>query len=128
MLFAVKNVNNVTKKNWKDHDCRRKWSGSSKSMESEVKEKVFHVKNLVLDNDSKTITRAKSSFDSSLKKFSDFNHTKKNFTSKLYDLKKPKKYTLLGPKTIKHLTKCFAYVVKSNSDNAKLKKNLESVP
>lgn len=95
---------------------------------SEVKEKVFHVKNLVLDYDSKTITRAKSSFDSSLKKISDFNHTKKNFTSKLYDLKKPKKYTLLGPKTIKHLTKCFAYVVKSNSDNAKLKKNLESVP
>lgn len=35
---------------------------------------------------------------------------------------------MLGPKTIKHLTKCFAYVVKSNSDNAKLKKNLESIP
>lgn len=34
----------------------------------------------------------------------------------------------MDPKTIKHLTKCFDYVVKSNSDNAKLKKNLESIP
>lgn len=55
-----------------------------------MKEKGFHVKNLVMDNDSTTITRARSSFDSSLKKFSDFNHTKKKFTSKLYDLKKQK--------------------------------------
>lgn len=85
------------------------------------------MKNLLMDSDSTTITRTKSSFDSSLKTFSDFNHTKKNFTSKLYDLKKQKKYTLLCPKTIKHLTKCIAYVVKSYSDNAKLKKNLESI-
>lgn len=98
-------------KNGKDHDCRRNWSGSSKSLESDIaveilhkmKEKGFYVKNLVMDNDSTTITRANSSFDSFLKTFSDFNHTKKNFTSKLYDLKKQKKYTLLGPKTIKHV-------------------------
>lgn len=93
-----KNVNNVTKK-WERHDCRRNWSRTSNIM----KEKGFHEKNLVMNN-----------------------HTKKNFTSKLYDLKKQKKYTLLGPKTLKHLTKYFA--VKSDSDNAKLKKNLESIP
>lgn len=63
-------------KNGKDHDCRRNWSGSSKSMKSDMavemlhkmKENGFHVKNLVMDNDSTTITRARSSFDSSLKK------------------------------------------------------------
>lgn len=62
-----------------------------------MKEKGFHVKNLVMDNDSTTITKAKSSFDSSLKKISYFNHTKKNFSSKLYDLKKQKTHTLLDP-------------------------------
>lgn len=132
--IRCKKCQQCDQKNGKDHDCRRTWNGSPKSMESDMpvemlhkmKEKGFHVKNLVLDNDSTTITRAKFSFDSFLKKYSDFNHTKKNFTSKLYDLKKQKQYTLLGPKTIKHLTKCFAYVVKSNSDNAKLKKNIES--
>lgn len=139
LSYAVrckKKCKQCDQKNGKDHDCRRNWSGFSKSMESDMavemlhktKEKGFHVKNLLMDNDSTTITRARSSFDSSLKKFSDFNHTKTNFTSKLYDLKKQKEYTLLDPKTIKHLTKCFDYVVKSNSDNAKLKKNLESIP
>lgn len=48
-----------------------------------MKEKGFHGKNLVMDNATTTIPRAKSSFDSSLKKISDFNHTKKNFTSHL---------------------------------------------
>lgn len=33
-----------------------------------MKENGFHVKNLMMDNDSTTITRARSSFDSSLKK------------------------------------------------------------
>lgn len=76
MLFAVKKCKQCDQKNGKDHDCRRNWSGSSKSMESDMavemlhktKEKGFHVKNLVMDNDSTTITRARSSFDSSLKK------------------------------------------------------------
>lgn len=102
-------------KNGKDHDWRRNWSGSSKSIESDIavemlhkmKEQGFHVKNLVMDNDSTTITRAKSSFGSSLKKISDFNYTKKNFTSKLYDLKKAKEIHLVGPKDYKTFNKMF---------------------
>ena len=70
----------------------------------------------------------RSNFDQNIQKFSDFNHTKKNFTNKLYQMKKYKKYSLLGAKTIKHLTKLFAYVVKSNKDPVKLKKNFESIP
>ena len=88
----------------------------------------FHVKQLIMDNDSTTFAKAKASFDPNIKKISDFNHTKKNLISKLYDMKKQKKYPLLGPKTIQHLSKCFAYAVKSNSDTTTLQKNLECIP
>ena len=88
----------------------------------------FHVKQLIMDNDSTTFAKAKASFDPNIKKISDFNHTKKNLISKLYDIKKLKKYPLLGPKTIQHLSKCFAYAVKSNSDTTTLQKNLECIP
>lgn len=94
----------------------------------ELKAKDFHVKNIIMDNDATTIARAKATFDPSLQKFADFNHTKKNFTSKLYELKKAKRYQLLGPKTIKHLGKCFAYAVKSTNDAISLKNNLNSIP
>ena len=48
-----------------DHDCRKNWSKSSKAMESdmalemlqELKSKGFHVKKLVMDNDTTTISR-----------------------------------------------------------------------
>lgn len=53
-----------------------------------------------MDNDATTIPRAKATFDPFLQKFTDFNHNKKNFTSKLYELKKAKRYQLLGHKTI----------------------------
>lgn len=77
MLFTVKKCKQSDKKkNGKDHDCRRNWSGSSKSMESDMavemlhkmKEKGFYVKNLVMDSDSDstTITGAKSSFQRNL--------------------------------------------------------------
>ena len=81
-----------------------------------------------MDNDSTTIARAKSNFDPTIQKIGDFNHTKKNFTNKLYDLKKSKRYQILGPKTIKHLGKCFAYAVKSNHDASNLKRNFDSIP
>ncbi|XP_078329120.1 uncharacterized protein LOC111135496 isoform X1 [Crassostrea virginica] len=125
-----------TSKDPSSHDCRKNWTGSSKSMEPDMavnmlhnlKDKGFHVKNLVMDNDATTISKARSNFDQNIQKFSDFNHTKKNFTNKLYQMKKDKKYSLLGAKTIKHLTKLFAYVVKSNKDPVKLKNNLQSIP
>lgn len=109
-----------------DHDCRRNWDKSSKAMESdmaiemlhELKAKDFHVKSIIMDNDATTIARAKATFDPSLQKFADLNHTKKNFTSKLYELKKAKRYQLLGPKAIKHFGKCFAYAVKSTNNES----------
>ncbi|XP_021352505.1 uncharacterized protein LOC110449771 [Mizuhopecten yessoensis] len=120
-----------------EHDCRKNWSSSSKAMEADMAvtmlqdldKKGYHVDNIVMDNDTTTHAKAKTLFDPFLKECSDFNHTKKNFTSKLYELKKEKKYTLLGPKTIKHLSKCFAYAVKSNTDNPEsLKSGLKAIP
>nr|XP_022341895.1 uncharacterized protein LOC111135807 isoform X1 [Crassostrea virginica] len=119
-----------------NHDCRKNWQKSSKAMESDMAVEMlhdletrnFHVKQLIMDNDSTTFAKAKASFDPNIKKISDFNHTKKNLISKLYDIKKLKKYPLLGPKTIQHLSKCFAYAVKSNRDTSTLQKNLECIP
>ena len=58
----------------------------------------FHVKQLIMDNDSTTFAKAKASFDPNIKKISDFNHTKKNLISKLYDIKKPEKVSSIRPK------------------------------
>lgn len=118
------------------HDCRRNWEKSSKAMEPDMalemlhdlKARDFHVKHLIMDNDSTTLAKAKMSFDPNIQKISDFNHTKKNLASKLYDIKKEKKYPLLGPKSIQHLLKCFSYAVKSNEDTDTLKRNLDSIP
>nr|XP_022319171.1 uncharacterized protein LOC111121963 [Crassostrea virginica] len=122
--------------NKNDHDCRKNWDKSAKAMESDMAiemlhglhSKDLHIKNLIMDNDSTTIARAKSTFDPTIQKIADFNHTKKNFTNKLYELKKSKRYQILGPKAIKHLGKCFAYAVKSNHDASSLKRNLDSIP
>lgn len=70
--------------------------------------------------------RAKIAFDENLEKHCDFNHTKKNFTSRLFGLRKEKKYSTLGPKAINHLTKCFTYAVKGNSDRESLENNLRA--
>lgn len=120
----------------KDHDCRKNWEKSSKAMESDMaiemlqdlKQRGFHVKKLIMDNDSTTISRAKAAFDENLEKHCDFNHTKKNFTSRLFELRKEKKYPTLGPKAINHLTKCFTYAVKGNSDRQSLENNLRAIP
>jgi hypothetical protein len=48
-----------------EHDCRKNWSKSSKAMESDMavemlhdlKAQGFHVKKLVMDNDTTTISR-----------------------------------------------------------------------
>lgn len=52
----------------------------------------------------------------------------KNFISRLFESRKRKKYSTLGPKAINHLTKCFTYAVKGNSDRESLEKNLRAIP
>ncbi|XP_061173391.1 uncharacterized protein LOC133182561 [Saccostrea echinata] len=116
----------VDKENPNEHDCRKNWTKSSKAMESdmavemlsELKSKGFHVKKLIMDNDTTTISR----------KILKFQPYQKNVTNKLYSLRKEEKYNNLGPKAINHLTKCFAYAVKGSEDAASMKKNLEAIP
>lgn len=69
-----------------------------------------------------------NAFDKNLEKHCDFNHTKKNFTNRLFELRKEKKYSALGPKRIKHITKCFTYAVKGNTERESLKNNLRAIP
>ena len=64
------------------------------------------------------MAHAKAEFDPNLEKICDNNHTKKNFISKLYELKKEKKYKGLTPMTIRHLKKLFSYAVDQNKENA----------
>ncbi|XP_062595899.1 uncharacterized protein LOC134257275 isoform X2 [Saccostrea cucullata] len=67
------------------HDCRKNWEKSSKAMECDMASEMLHdlkarnfqVKNLIMDNDSTTLAKAKASFDPNIQKISDSNHTKK---------------------------------------------------
>ena len=72
--------------------------------------------------------RAKATFDDDKEKVCDLNHIKKNFTNKLFELRKEKKYSALGPKAIKHLTTCVSYAVKGNTERESLERNLRDIP
>lgn len=117
----------------KEHDCRKNWEGSSKAMESDMC--ISMLKNLesndvcvgtiIMDNDSTTISKARSEVKADLKKQCDRNHLLKDFTNKLYDIRKAKNFRELTPKTISHISKCFRYCVSQNQeDTEKMKKNL----
>lgn len=69
-----------------------------------------------------------NAFNKNLEKHCDFNHTKKNFTNRLFELRKEKKYSASGPKAIKHITKCFTYAVKGNTERESLRNNLRAIP
>ncbi|XP_062579761.1 uncharacterized protein LOC134241754 [Saccostrea cucullata] len=118
------------------HDCRKNWTGSSKAMEpdmciemlKDLGEKEARVGTIIMDNDTTTIARARTEVNPALKKQSDKNHTLKQFTNKLYDLKKCKNYKELNPKTISHLSKCFKYCVSQNQHDVHgMRKNLEAI-
>ncbi|XP_062602687.1 uncharacterized protein LOC134264410 [Saccostrea cucullata] len=81
-----------------------------------------------MDNDTTTIARARTEVIPALKKQSDNNHTLKQFTNKLYALKKCKNYKELNFKTISHLSKCFRYCVSQNQhDLDGMRKNFEAI-
>lgn len=52
---------------------------------------------------------------------------KKNFINRLFELRKEKKYFVLGLKVIKYIIKCFIYVVKGNIERELLKNNLRVI-
>ncbi|XP_062611680.1 uncharacterized protein LOC134273498 [Saccostrea cucullata] len=78
-----------------------------------------------MDNDSTTISRARAEVKPDLQKQYDRNHLLKDFTNKLYDLRKARNFKEPTPKTIAHLSKCFRYCVSQHQEDAdKMKTNL----
>lgn len=107
---------------------------SSKAMETDMcigmlkGEKDVHVGTIIMDNDTTTIERARTEVNPALKKQCDKNYTLKQFTNKLYDLKKCKNYKELNSKTKSHISKCFKYCVSQNQhDLDGMRKNLEAI-
>jgi hypothetical protein len=107
----------------RQHDCRMNWHGSSKAMEPDIavsvlrdlKEQDIAITNLVMDDDTTTISRVHKFVDEDIIKLSDSNHVKKALGNKLYSLRASNK-TLSG-KVIKHIQKLFTYVVSQNKGN-----------
>lgn len=76
------------------------------------------VDTLVMDNDSTTIARLRATVDSTISKQADKNHTKKGFTSSLFDLINSYKI-LKNTKVRGHIEKCFIYCISQNKGQPK---------
>lgn len=104
------------------HDCRKNYEGSAKSMESDMvvsmvkdlKEKGIKTGTIVADDDTTTFCRLKAE-SHNIRKESDRNHVRKNFSSALYSLQKTHKS--LSGKVIKYISKCFNYAISQNKGN-----------
>lgn len=71
------------------------------------------VSTLVMDNDSTTIARVKSTVDQNITKRCDSNHTRKGFTASLIELSKAHKL-LRNTKVRSHIERCFTYSISQN--------------
>lgn len=103
------------------HNCKKNWKGSAKSMEpamacemlQSVLDQGEKVSTLVMDNDSTTIARVKSTVDQNITKRCDSNHTRKGFTASLIELSKAHKL-LRNTKVRSHIERCFTYSISQN--------------
>lgn len=71
------------------------------------------VSTLVMDNDSTTIARVKSTVDQIITKRCYSNHTRKGFTASLIELSKAHKL-LRNTKVHSHIERCFTYSISQN--------------
>ena len=109
----------------KPHDCRKNHDGSSKIMESDVACQLFQhaptrgikYDKYIGDDDSTTLAQLKSKVPYGLEKISDFIHTKRSLSTRLYNLSQRQKFdnsSILSQKVINYLVKCFSYCVHQN--------------
>lgn len=122
-----------------DHRCHRNLDGSAKAMEgdaaadlinqSEFLEKEgMSVRGVIGDEDAVAIENIRKGNKKKIFKFADSNHLKKNFVSKLYDLKK-KHREFKKKSTIVHIKKLFNFAVHQNKKNTEgLQNTLRSLP
>ena len=130
--------NNVSGKG-KKHDCRKNHWGSSKSMEREVACELWSnapqsgVKFSVFvgDDDSTTLADIRNKVPYGVEKWSDIVHVKRSLNTRLYNLKdrfKGSNCSILSPKVINYLTKCFSYCINKNvGDSEFLKQGLKNI-
>ena len=123
----------------KKHDCRKNHWGSSKSMERDVACELWSkapqsgVKFSVYvgDDDSTTLADIKNKVPYGVEKWSDIVHAKRSLNTRLYNLKdrfKGSNCSILSPKVINYLTKCFSYCINQNiGDSESIKQGLKNI-
>lgn len=107
-----------------DHDCRKNYAGSARSMESAIAvdlvsnlmEMGYRVKSITMDEDSTTISRLHKSVDPNIVKQSDKNHIKKNLSNSLYEIKKGHKE--LSTSIISYFVRCASYAISQNQGHS----------
>ncbi|XP_043274628.1 uncharacterized protein [Venturia canescens] len=109
-----------------DHDCRKNFEGSAKSMEPEMavrmvvnndllKNEGARISVLIGDDDSSTIAAVQRESTTKVEKWSDLNHSAKGLTNALYKAHVP-------TKIIPYLSRCFNYTIKQNQGDPAAKK------
>ena len=100
----------------KVHDCRLKYKGSSKYMETDkdaIKDQVKYT-SYVGDDDSTTLAELVKQVSYELHKFSDIIHIKRSLGTRLYNLSQRVEFpdsSSLSQKVINYLQKCFSYCI-----------------
>uniref|UniRef100_A0ABD2XAY9 Exonuclease domain-containing protein n=1 Tax=Trichogramma kaykai TaxID=54128 RepID=A0ABD2XAY9_9HYME len=122
-----------------DHNCRKNYVGSAKSMEAAagdhminnsniLKEVGLNARVVIGDEDSSSIAKIRKNNSKTIYKLIDTNHRVKNHSKELYELAKTHK-ELNRKGVIKHLKKCLSYAVSQNrGQTAKLAKIILSIP
>lgn len=118
------------------HDCRQNHKGSSKSMEPEVRVRLFNdapnygVKYSVFigDDDSSTIAKIHEEVGYNVEKWSDSSHATRTLVSHLHKIKSEKNNlpgeSVLSQKVIDYFQKCFSYCLTQNKgDPEKMRKS-----
>ena len=123
----------------KKHDCRKNHGGSSKSIERDVACELWSkapqsgVKFSIYvgDDDSTTLADIKNKVPYGVQKWSGIVHTKRSLNSRLCKLRdhfKGSNCSVLTPKVINYLTKCFSYCINQNvGDSNSPKKGLKNI-
>ena len=98
----------------------------TKAPQSGVKFSIY-----VGDDDSTTLADIKNKVPYGVEKWSDIVHVKRSLNTRLYNLKdrfKGSNCSILSPKVINYLTKCFSYCINQNvGDSESLKQGLKNI-
>ncbi|KAJ8670723.1 hypothetical protein QAD02_001982 [Eretmocerus hayati] len=116
----------------KEHDCKQNHRGSSKSMGSDMAVQMIlrndllvelncRIKTVIGDDDAAYLSALKKLSPYAIEKWSDFNHVKKTFNSKLWDMK-------LTANLREYFSKMFALAIRPNKgEEIKVKIALQSI-